>query len=724
MCSCSNRAWWVPVIVALVLLSARTAGADGLNGFLRLGYSTIDTEITDENGDKTESKVESVLQRYHFSFLKTLYPYLKLSAGGLYQVQDSGVENDEDSDAKVTKWNPFIDLRLTNRIFAGSLGYDRRQEERERDRIEIVHDIMETYSSMFTWRPVGFPTVSAQYLKTRAFKEDRSRDRTEDFLNVGSVYSPVKGMDLRYRFSWRDNEVTTRTETDNVSRLMSDEKNHNASVSYRGEFFNGRLIPSLRYTITRRETATDGEGEFPFPEEALSGLSAVDETTEEVTLGPTAALTDNDLTASAGLGIGQGLSNQGDRTPRQMGLEFSGERNVNTLHVSIDRDLEDDVAGSFSWEVYISSFNDTWTRIQTVSSAPLEVAAGSAYRFVVRFQTVNTRLIKVVTKPLATTVHLDPGEPGDIINVTELDAFLTEFVPEGGTEETRTSQVGNLNARYRILDIPYVTYDFSYWFSDTGGGIRDILSNGLTARHTFNPKLAVSGRVAVENGRESGEDRFAFIQHASLRYTPLPALRHTLSYSGREQENDDETTSDYSITMKNFARLYEGVDLTVSGGLSFAERDTGRQQSQFLNTGLRVIPHRTATVQLNYTFRDSDSGSSTQTASAITTYAPLRSLYLRARIDLTSQEDAPDRTTEDYGINWSPFPDGNIHFSFTYSEEYTSVEDRTDRVMGPSLRWKILRHTFLDLSYRIVDVESPARTEERKSASAELRINF
>ena len=90
--------------------------------------------------------------------------------------------------------------------------------------------------------------------------------------------------------------------------------------------------------------------------------------------------------------------------------------------------------------------------------------------------------------------------------------------------------------------------------------------------------------------------------------------------------------------------------------------------------------------------------------------------------NLTDEKDTGARTTQNYGLNWSPFPDGALQFRFNYNENLTSGGGQKDRTINPGLRWNITRHSYLDLSYQMIKSTSGSQETDSIFFSANLRI--
>jgi hypothetical protein len=149
-----------------------------------------------------------------------------------------------------------------------------------------------------------------------------------------------------------------------------------------------------------------------------------------------------------------------------------------------------------------------------------------------------------------------------------------------------------------------------------------------------------------------------------------------------------------------------------------------------------LVPHSILTVNLIYneTGTKTTGGEipgertdSTQAWEADVAVTPVRTVYFFGSYRVEDRDQAGVRTTrniQSYTANWSPFPDGTLHFNFFFSETRRSEDDARERSIVPSLRWNITPRSYLDLSYQRLKTESAVQTTENKIASGTVRISF
>jgi hypothetical protein len=79
-------------------------------------------------------------------------------------------------------------------------------------------------------------------------------------------------------------------------------------------------------------------------------------------------------------------------------------------------------------------------------------------------------------------------------------------------------------------------------------------------------------------------------------------------------------------------------------------------------------------------------------------------------------------TIAGFSLNASPFRDGALQLTFSYSETYDTTSDLRTRNWGPSVRWRFARRAYLDLAY--TDTYSRTATATTTSQVLFARINI
>jgi hypothetical protein len=703
-------------VLCLMLILLLPAGANsqgifqGFTGLLEFDYAFFSSKTTDASGVTTKFNTNTYNPRLTLSVNTDIFPKLNLNAGGVIEKNISILNTEEERTRTIlTRFTPYIYLTLRDPLYEASIGYNRRQASIETTGSPKFTLINDDYLATLKWRPEGFPSIETQFERTNTYDEKRQvQDTAKDYISVLSRYS-YKGLDIRYQGTYTDTD-------DKVGNIDTKDMLQTAWLSYSNSFFDKRVSLSTTYNINYEQikTSTSAAGAggtvsiqlFP-----LAGLSINDNTITPLTLPPNPALIDGDLTASAGINIGLPPLG-GDTRARNMGLDFFLPTEVNKLLVWVDRDLSSAPAirDFFSWDIYISSDNLNWTH----HAGPINPAPFGPFQnsFEIDFANVTTRYIRVVVRPLNPAVPGASSFPN--IFITELQSFLRQLV--GGTPGkksqtiNRTTQNYYFDAKTRILDIPTLFYELDYFYTrmDPGGQLRYTVSNGFSANQRFSEIFSGRARVAREDGEEEKERRSAWVYDAALEATPLRTLSNRLVFSGRDETIGGKHDNNNSIILYNTAELYKGLDVNLNIGQNFSKDESGMRTSETdFEILATVIPHPTLNMTLDYKYSiinqsggTNPSGSGNmQRGEFILSYRPFRTLYVVATIDLSTTVNGKTLVTQNYGFNWSPFPDGALQFRFFYNENLTTGGEK-ERIINPGVRWNITKRSYLDISYQ------------------------
>jgi hypothetical protein len=331
-------------------------------------------------------------------------------------------------------------------------------------------------------------------------------------------------------------------------------------------------------------------------------------------------------------------------------------------------------------------------------------------------------------------VIVPPGFDMSNIYVTEVQAF--KRTPATATETIkRTIQIYDLSMRAKLWDDPYLYYDFYYWYTktDPAGVTRYILSNGLSLSQRLSRVFTGTARIAREDGEETAGKRVSYVYSASLMAVPLPTLSHSLVMSGRSESIAGRSSDTSSVFLNNSAELYRGVNVNLSGGVSFSTSETKQKtDNTVLTFGASLVPYHTMTMTVSYSdTATKQSGGGTEATStygrrgdASVAFNPWTTVYLFSSIGVVSQNDKKTSTVRNYAGTWSPFPGGSLQFNFSYNENLRSDDNGKDTVITPSIRWNIIHRAFLDVSYLMLRSESLSQTIESKSFNANFKMSF
>ncbi len=712
--------------IAAIALSAGKAAGDGISGYGDFAYTVSRGKTEDSSGASSESRSDSFVQRYSLTLDRHVFPNLEVLAGGLFERNATSLATDgREIDTTTTRARPFLNVGLRTPVYRLEAGIDQNELDTKMSAARRTTLVNRNYYATAGWKPAGYPDVTFRFFRTDTFDKDRLfQDTRDDRFQLDSEFRPVPAVRLRYTGVYEDKE-------DRIGRNDVRTVTNDGRIGYSDRFLKNRISVSTEYDVTYTETeiVNSGVGEVDFALSPAAGLSAVTDTPLDVALASNPALIDGSLTGATGINLGLPPP-EGDSRPRNIGLDFVNDTRVNTLLVWVDRDLRPEIAGAFSWDVYTSPDNRAWTLRQTVFPAafgPFQT------RFEIRFADVTARFVKVVTRPLSPTVPFASDFP--TIQVTELQAVLRRPAAEVQGKSSIASHRYNMSARARILDAPSLFYEFSYLLLKPGSSpSRYDLSNGLSLDHRFGPVLSATARVAREDGRQPAGARAAYVYSASVTAVPLDTLRHSLVYSGRRETIGGADAANDSVFLLNTAQLYPGVDASLGLGMSRDTAVTGvATDATQVNAGMTLVPNAAMTVNLSFsdTTRKSSGGTlaaektdDTRTSELSVACTPLRTLYMFGSFARQSATGAASTATLNYGVTWSPFPDGTVHLGFNYLETVHLENDEKDRTVTPNLRWNFARGSYLDVTYQDVSNDAPTQKTTNRISSVNLHVAF
>jgi hypothetical protein len=732
----ARRFQYTVLMLFFCIVSPGLADADELNGFMEWDYSNLNLKSTDATGGVMNTKSTTFNQKYNIMLNKNILPLLRLNAGYLFESdQNMTTSNGMDSDSKITTTLPSLDLSLGNPMLNSSIGYSKRKENDSISGSSSLSRYNEDYHGTFGWRPEGLPALNLLVERINTFDSPKvTEDTTNDRLSFGASYIPVKNLDLKYLFNYNDL-------LDRINSLDVTQVTHNGRMSYSGQFLAERVSFYSSYNITQQTTTTNsngGKGVVDFQLNSFAGLFALNFTPNVGALAQYPTLIDGNLTTSSGINIGPMLPPQ---SARNMGIDLLNPQTVNRILVWVDRKLPDRIAQLFTWDVYTSQDNQIWTKIFSVNNL---VQDPFQNRFEIKFipQQVTTRYIKVVVTPLDQNTVQALAIPGFLppfdVFVTEIQAFDERPASAVQGKNGTLSHILNTDVKVRLLDAPNLYYESSLFYTSSSGGnlnsfSRYTLSNALLTDYLFSEAVSTSARVAREDSEETLGHRSAYVYTASLRFTPFRTLSNSLIYSGRTETFQGKMNDTNSLFLNSTAELYHGVNINANGGASFATLDTGEKTKTYnALLGVNIVPRRDLNLNTSYTFSKTDLSGGSQGNSTITsqrgdfgvTYRPFSTLYFSTSLGVLEQTGRKTDIFQNYGVNWSPFPDGALQFTTTYSENLRTFNQERSRLISPTMTWKITARTILDMSFPILKTESLSGKTDSKTFSTILRTSF
>ena len=313
-----------------------------------------------------------------------------------------------------------------------------------------------------------------------------------------------------------------------------------------------------------------------------------------------------------------------------------------------------------------------------------------------------------------------------------MQAFVTQTGASVTNDNSVTDQNVNLNLRGRLSDRTIVNYNMVYSQQDTDpdNDKRTQLSNGAYLNHTFNNVFSANVNGQRTDISVLDQDSTNYNYGASLRAVWLSTFDQALTYTGRYEDNDFGTAYQNSIFLRSNALLYRGWSAFLDLGYTQEEIFSGETiTSSIIRPGTSLQPHPTLDLNLDVSFKrteqsDADIGPKDETRYDVQVfYTPFSNLSFFGKVNGLYRDGDTD-LYQQYTMNWSPYPDGDLQFYFTFNEILISENNQEQTVVGPGLKWTIGRHITLDASYNWTTDDSDIQKIESNIFTGELQIIF
>ena len=292
--------------------------------------------------------------------------------------------------------------------------------------------------------------------------------------------------------------------------------------------------------------------------------------------------------------------------------------------------------------------------------------------------------------------------------------------------------MSNTSARFRILNVPLLYYDFSYFYDKTSDGqTTETMSNGFSLTQRLTSMLSTTAQAAREDGTQANEKRTAYIYDASLLATPYRTITSAIVFSGTDATVDGKTYDSDSLFLNGSANVYRGVDIGVSAGGTVETESNGEKvTSDTATLSANVLPYKnmTWTFLLGYTTEDQTYpghvplNQDTRRGLVSLSYNPFTNLYLFGSLNATGQPAQKIDVLQNYSLNWTPFPDGALQFRFAYNETEDTLAGIFERIVSPGVRYNINAWSFLDLSFQRIREESPGEVTNSRSVILNWKV--
>ncbi len=719
--------------LAAAALHPAAARGDGLALRYAPAYALVDTETTRADGTRSDLRAERFDQRLTLNLDRAIFPTVTAGANGLLDWNQGWVRDaDGHLDTDLRRWLGTLRLEYQNEPLRGSVLYTRRDGRLDTTRAgattRLEGPTVDDWAGTLSWRPADLPSATLTAGRTETRQDGASPvDRTTTSAGLSLGWEGWERWRLTY--GWQVlNPVDRVRDTESLDQV------HSARASWTDTFAGGRVTAFAAYTGAVRDSrTTSGAGGATRETRQLpsAGLGAVErfpDTADRITLPVAPGLVDADLAASTGLDLGHARTTAGDAAPRDLGLRFPDDRTeVNQLRVHVDRPLPPAVAAGFAWEVWRSDDNLAWARVATVASAPF---GDLQNRFEVAFPATRARYLKVVTRPLATAVSVDPLYAA--ILVTELEAFLVEALPAGTVRSGGLSGAASGGLRVLLLPDQGLTYDLVVNANHRNHptDLRGTVEHSLGWGQELDPRTHASARVVRSDTFDRAAHQAQTGWGASIMADPLPALGWSANYSGSLTESPSGNALANGVTASLRADLYERASAGLNAAFRLGRSGAGRA-SQVASAGLStsLAPHRALTLTGTLGWLHTDAWGAGLPATAqrsgrvegSATFNPFPALYLSATGSRNLFGLAPAVQTS-LGAGVSLFHGGALSLRFNFAQTSDTLAGLRSRTLGTGLVWTIAPGKSLTVNLSRLDSTSPAETIRSDALTAQLQL--
>jgi len=679
--------FWIVIFLLTLVCFRGVCTGDDIGGSADLSYRSTETKT----GEAEESSW-SFTQNYNLQATKEFNPKVNFAA-------NLGININETNDTKTTLLTPDIRLNLRNEYFDADTGY--RITEKGLDILTMIAD--EDHFTTESWN-VNFSTKSEKYPKVQLrYNEDINYDHLAVHDTDSKTTNFSGTADYTYRFLNFNYEYRNNVLDDYVTEAITETDTHYGRFDFRKSFWKNRISTSGSYSITNTKTETETGGqdvEFAEKKSPSAGLYADDPPAPlNVMLTSRDSLIDGDKATSTGIEIG--LSANIDQN---MGLYLTFPTEVGKIYVyttTPDINFNDSF---YTWAVYSSSDNTTWT--------PINVAATFDYdanqkRFEISFTKTTARYFKVVN-----TANDDRA-----LEVTEIEAYS---LIQGAYTKENTTQTTQANLRYKPMDWLSFTYDFTQDERKTNLANLDQeesekirrLAHSMNCRverelHKYITAWAQYGRRMEYDSEAEAEDTITDTYLLHFLFSPLTTLNTDLSLNHTLSKEDGKTESKSSSALLQIsAKLREGANLNVDANITRSENYVSQSETttKSISSDLRLELTRMLTAEIEYDTNwteiqkselDGDTTGRTSNARIIFYWRPSHDFYLRASYDIDRDEKSGEKTTQQlYNMNWLMTEKMQLDMGYTLNRN-----DTVSSNYSVNLSWNLSRVFTLRFGY-------------------------
>ncbi len=570
-----------------------------------------------------------------------------------------------------------------------------------------------------TWQPDELPVTHILASRNATRDESAATDLTDD-----SVVTSVQ-------YHWRGLQATAEgryfNSADAVAGYGRTTTTHAGGLSWASTHFGDKLVISADATtqfISLEESATGRTTtSVPTPLTISHALTSIDETpldSRDHPLTANAALTDSNLSTSAGISLGPDSASF-----QNLAVDLGHVDRMDELRVIV-RDAAGNPlqhgGGPVTWDAYTSDDGQLWRLIPSASTT----FNGPLSFYSISFTLTTGRWFKVVNF----------GVNADPTFITELQAYYHTTIPAGSS---RNGSQNNFNSATTITFQPWKQLTAAYTGiyaslrerfagrdATTSTDLEHLVNLQYDLRHHVSLRGQLVRRTAdTYTGRtDILNDTTAFID-----YSPTRQLHMTL-----ELGQQDETVQDSRFTLDTRALhitafIIRSVSLSADAGVqtqSIAGNDAANRNYVSFTGNVQLLP--SLRMLLNGTLQRIESRSSDPAVQLLGAerdervysdfiWRPGRQLQLSAKFGWAAGTTTSG-FTQRYHADWFPFGDGTVSLAGSYDQDVDPTVNRRARRLLFNPRWLMNRWVMFDINYTSVTTSLATSSLRQRSLYA------
>ncbi|WP_456395597.1 SPOR domain-containing protein [Desulfurobacterium sp.] len=543
-----------------------------------------------------------------------------------------------DVDTWQSTFRPALNTRLINDLFnlSSSISLINTKTSSGYDGKNTNYELI--FSS--AWNP-KYPYISAAVSKNSISSDNINSDTYSKRFSTGYTYK--RNLSLGYSYTH------SRTE-DHVRNVFSETTNHNANISVRKAFFDGKIylsaIESIYYS-DNRYSLKSVNGYYYQKVSPITGLSGIDTSPSIGTLTPNALLTDGDYNTSSGVNL---------QTPYENIAINTDYQPVDLITLYIGGNLTATDISTFHWDLYTSSDGNVWNIVAT--NIPFTYDSQTETLNFVLPQMIEDNYIKLV---LTSTGATNTGY------VTEVEVY--EKVANATTVINNSSTHGDTTRVGVRVKLP-LNLGYSFQYERTGKDGKEIsskFSHNLSGMWRYRYIQIGAGAGRTDYFIKDQDTRSSQRANIDIKAKPLSTLSLRAGTGYIENFiNYDKTSTSFIISTGINARIFTGLNAGLSSDIVKTTNEETNTSATSYNTKLNINARLFPSLLVSSSIQHNVSSTTTDIYSVSSTWTPSEILRLTVSKGYISREDDKNSSTTNISLSIVP-RGGDIRYGLNMS---------------------------------------------------------